>query len=183
MKPLAVLTVCSLSFPLPAARRLCPPLGASARPFILILVSPRGENPRAASTVVGIRARVCVCAHRRVGRRSFAGNRRGPAVRPSVRVPFAHRPTIRVAHPHATSKRALGPWRNQFKWLSVDVIDFHFTRLSGKTLHPPLPSPPPPPQPPPLSPQLAREHGEPPRQAAFERARFSTRFYATPLLA
>lgn len=26
--------------------------------------------------------------------------------------------------------RALGPWRNQFKWLSVDVIDFHFTRLS-----------------------------------------------------
>lgn len=34
--------------------------------------------------------------------------------------------------------RALGPWRNQFKWLSVDVIDFHFTRLSWKmnTDHP-----------------------------------------------
>lgn len=29
-------------------------------------------------------------------------------------------------------ERALGPWRNQFKWLSVDVIDFHFTRLSRK---------------------------------------------------
>lgn len=26
--------------------------------------------------------------------------------------------------------QTLGPWRNQFKWLSVDVIDFHFTRLS-----------------------------------------------------
>lgn len=41
----------------------------------------------------------------------------------------------RIAHPHATREReredrALGPWRNQFKWLSVDVIDFHFTRLS-----------------------------------------------------
>lgn len=53
-------------------------------------------------------------------------------------------PTIhRLLIPTQTSKRPLGPWRNQFKWLSVDVIDFHFTRLSGKTLHPPLPSPPP----------------------------------------
>jgi len=34
--------------------------------------------------------------------------------------------------------QALGPWRNQFKWLSVDVIDFHFTRLSGKMLLYPL---------------------------------------------
>lgn len=40
---------------------------------------------------------------------------------------------VHIAHPHATRERenrALGPWRNQFKWLSVDVIDFHFTRLS-----------------------------------------------------
>jgi len=38
--------------------------------------------------------------------------------------------------------QALGPWRNQFKWLSVDVIDFHFTRLSGKMLlYRPLPPP------------------------------------------
>ena len=34
---------------------------------------------------------------------------------------------------------ALGPWRNQFKWLSVDVIDFHFTRLSWKMHYHPAP--------------------------------------------
>lgn len=55
-------------------------------------------------------------------------------------VPSVHLPA-HIAHPHATRERerererrredqALGPWRNQFKWLSVDVIDFHFTRLS-----------------------------------------------------
>lgn len=48
-------------------------------------------------------------------------------------VPSVHLPA-RIAHPHATREKergpALGPWRNQFKWLSVDVIDFHFTRLS-----------------------------------------------------
>ena len=33
---------------------------------------------------------------------------------------------------YSAGARALGPWRNQFKWLSVDVIDFHFTRLSWK---------------------------------------------------
>lgn len=33
----------------------------------------------------------------------------------------------------------LGPWRNQFKWLSVDVIDFHFTRLSRKMHYHPAP--------------------------------------------
>lgn len=49
---------------------------------------------------------------------------------PRVTLPPCHLP---IAHPHATREResrALGPWRNQFKWLSVDVIDFHFTRLS-----------------------------------------------------
>lgn len=70
---------------------------------------------------------------------------------------FAH-PPVNVAHLHATRRRkrgrrkekeelgggkepktaeqALGPWRNQFiyKWLSVDVIDFRFMRLSRKTL-------------------------------------------------
>ena len=92
-------------------------------------------------------------------------------------------PTIhRLLIPTQTSKRPLGPWRNQFKWLSVDVIDFHFTRLSGKTLHPPLPSPPPPlsllplpappPQPllllllPPSPPPLSRTH-----RRAFHHAR------------
>ena len=34
---------------------------------------------------------------------------------------------------------ALGPWRNQFKWLSVYVIDFHFTRLSRKMHYHPAP--------------------------------------------
>jgi len=74
-------------------------------------------------------------------------------------------PSVRIAYPHAMKERAskrklqrksvrdrprdrekereredqaLGPWRNQFKWLSVDVIDFHFTRLSGKMLLYPL---------------------------------------------